>query len=87
MAAIPTPISDSEENTIVSLLKSLNISAQTFQHDLALTVEEQAVIVGGLNGTLTKNLFLRDKKHGLFLVTAKSTRDVNMKTVGTLTIW
>ena len=84
MAAIPTPINESEENTIVSLLKSLNISAQTFQHDLALTVEEQAVIVGGLNGTLTKNLFLRDKKHGLFLVTAKSTRDVNMKTVGTL---
>jgi len=80
----PTPIASDEENAIVQLLKELNISASTYQHDAALTVEDQAAIVVGLEGCLTKNLFLRDKKYGLFLVTAKSDREVNMKTVGNL---
>ena len=81
---MPTPIANDEENAIVSLLKELSITAPTYQHDAALTVEDQAAIVVGLDGCLTKNLFLRDKKYGLFLVTAKSDREVNMKTVGNL---
>lgn len=80
----PAPISADEENVIVSLLKELNITAPTYQHEESKTVEEQAVNVSALEGCLTKNLFLRDKKYGLFLVTAMSTRDVNMKTVGSL---
>ena len=66
--SVPVPISDGEELAI--------ITSPTFQ--------EQAVNVGALEGCLTKNVFLRDKKYGLFLVTIKSTRDVNMKTMGNL---
>ena len=74
----------SEQNAVISLLGQLKIDAKTYQHDAAFTVEEQAVHVGHLPGLLTKNLFLRDKKYGLFLVTTRSDRDVNMKTVGNL---
>lgn len=74
----------SEHNAVTSLLGQLKIDAKTYQHDAAFTVEEQSVHVGHLPGLLTKNLFLRDKKYGLFLVTTRSDRDVNMKTVGNL---
>ena len=73
-----------EQNAITELLSQLKLEAKTYQHDAAFTVEEQAVHVGHLKGSLTKNLFLRDKKFGLFLVTTKADRDVNMKTVGNL---
>ena len=73
-----------EQNAITELLSQLKLEAKTYQHDAAFTVEEQAVHIGHLKGSLTKNLFLRDKKFGLFLVTTKADRDVNMKTVGNL---
>jgi hypothetical protein len=41
-------------------------------------VEEQAAGVVGIEGKLTRNLLLRDKKHGTFLVTTwekRNTRD------------
>lgn len=75
---------DSELNVIITLLGELKIESKTYQHDAAFTVEEQAVHVGHLNGSLTKNLFLRDKKLGHFLVTTKADRDVNTVTVGNL---
>ena len=76
----------SEEKTsrVLQRLSELKIEATTYSHTEAFTVEEQAVHCAGFPGTLTKNLFLRDKKYGLFLVTCKATRDVNLKTVGTL---
>jgi prolyl-tRNA synthetase len=61
------------------LFQSLSLHPVTHSHPAAFTVEEQAVHVGHLEGTLTKNLFLKDKKYGLFLVTVLSTRDVNVK--------
>ena len=75
-----------EEKTSVVLAKlaALGLDSKTYSHEQAFTVEEQAVHCASIPGTLTKNLFLRDKKYGLFLVTCKSTRDVNLKTVGTL---
>ena len=79
-----TAADDSEFNSITALLTELKVESHTYQHDAAFTVEEQAVHVGHLKGSLTKNLFLRDKKYGLFLVTTKADRDVNMKTVGSL---
>jgi prolyl-tRNA synthetase len=62
-----------------ALLAELNIDAKTSSHAPAFTVEEQAEHVGSIPGTLTKNLFLKDKKHGMFLLTTLATRDVNMK--------
>ena len=73
---------EDEDNAILAKLKELSLDAATYSHPLAFTVEEQAVHVGGIPGTLTKNLFLRDKKYGLFLVTTRASCDVNMKTLG-----
>ena len=72
------------ENDVMQKLLDLKLESTTYAHELAITVEEQANIVGKLPGALTKNLFLRDKKYGLFLVTVGASRDVNMKTLGNL---
>lgn len=70
---------DEVDNLAISLLNQLGINCPTYAHASAFTVEEQAQFIGHLDGTLTKNLFLKDKKYGLYLVTVASTRDVNLK--------
>ena len=69
---------------LTAAFASLGLDCKSFAHAAAFTVEEQATHLEGLPGALTKNLFLRDKKHGLFLVTTKANRNVNMKSLGTL---
>lgn len=75
-----------EEKTslVLAKLASLSLEQTTFKHEAAFTVEEQAIHCKDIPGTLTKNLFLRDKKYGMFLVTCMASREVNLKTVGTL---
>lgn len=77
---------DVDNTGLFSLLESLQIDASTVSHAAAFTVEEQSLHVGSVikEGSLTKNLFLRDKKHGLFLVTVSASQEVNMKDLGTL---
>ena len=75
-----------EEQTreVLTKLASLNLAHITYKHALAFTVEEQTLACKDIPGTQTKNLFIRDKKHGLFLITTLATRDVNLKTVGSI---
>eukprot|EP01032_Pedospumella_encystans_P037217 gene37217-42154_t len=73
-----------ENEKLSSLFAELKINPKTSSHEAAFTVEEQAQFVGSIPGTLTKNLFLRDKKHGLFLLTVLADRDVNMKDFASL---
>ena len=75
---------DSEENAVLEQLSSLSLESKTYSHAAAFTVEEQTKEIAHLEGRMTKNLFLKDKKHGLFLVTAGFNREVNMKTVQTM---
>ncbi len=74
-------ISSDEENAVLTQLAGLSLSSKTYSHAAAFTVEEQTAAISHLEGSMTKNLFLKDKKHGLFLVTAGFNREVNMKTV------
>jgi prolyl-tRNA synthetase len=62
----------------------LSLKPKFYGHPAAFTVEEQAEHLSSLPGVLTKNLFLRDKKHGYFLLTAAADRNVDMKVVGKL---
>jgi prolyl-tRNA synthetase len=71
------------DSDLLAVFSELALNVITHEHQSAFTVEEQAIHVGHLPGTLTKNLFLRDKKHGLLLVTVQSTREVNLKSVAT----
>lgn len=50
-------------------LTSHGIQYTVHDHAAAFTVEEQASVVGHLPGVLTKNLFLKDKKFGFYLIT------------------
>jgi prolyl-tRNA synthetase len=68
-----------DNSSLFSLLAELTLNPTTTSHPAAFTVEEQAEHVRDIPGSLTKNLFLRDKKHGLFLLTVMADRDVNMK--------
>ena len=69
------------EESVLSKLAELKLNQSTIEHAAAFTVEEQTAAIGHLPGSMTKNLFLKDKKAGLFLVTAGFNREVNIKTL------
>ena len=67
-------------------LAQLGIETTTLDHPPVMTVAESADVTGHLPGVHTKNLFLRDEKRTLFLVTAPWERQVKInqlhKTLG-----
>eukprot|EP00752_Nemacystus_decipiens_P005650 g5113.t1 len=81
----PTLLDAFEEgNKATDKLKELGIEGALFEHQLAMTVQEQAKALGSITGEKTKNLFLKDKKAGLFLVTVRHDRPTDMKTLAKL---
>lgn len=60
-------------------LKELGIDFAQYEHPIVLTVEEQAKYVGQFNGALSKNLFLKDKKSRLYIVSALADTRVDLK--------
>ncbi|CAM9168399.1 unnamed protein product [Discosporangium mesarthrocarpum] len=73
-----------EENAALAKLAQLGVEYVTYAHRAANTVEEQMAVIGGLEGQKTKNLFLRDKKAGLFLVTVRHDRPTDTKILAKL---
>ena len=67
------------EGPLMDKLRVLGISAETHRHPPLRTVEESKALRGELPGTHIKNLFLRDKKRNLWLVTVLEDRDVDLK--------
>ena len=72
------------ENASLAKLQALGVAFKLYQHAEATTIEEQAQHVGHLPGVLTKNLLLRDKKIGTFLITALHDRPTDTKTLAKL---
>ncbi|RED51527.1 prolyl-tRNA synthetase associated domain-containing protein [Aestuariispira insulae] len=60
-------------------LDELDLDHDTISHAPVFTVEEAQAIREGQVGAHIKNLFLRDKKKNLFLVTALETSQVDLK--------
>ena len=60
-------------------LDSLGIKHATVKHPPVFTVEQAAKLRGQIAGGHTKNLFLRDKKHALFLVVALENAEIDLK--------
>lgn len=60
-------------------LARLGISQKTHAHEAVFTVAESASVKAALPGAHTKNLFLKDKKGALFLVTAKDDTRIDLK--------
>ncbi len=62
-----------------AFLDELGIATTTVSHPALFTVEESRALRGKVPGAHTKNLFLKDKKDSLFLVTVLEDADVELK--------
>jgi len=65
-------------------LAALGIRTTTVRHPPLFTVEESKALRGELPGGHVKNLFLKDKKDRMWLVTAQEDRAIDLKALGTL---
>jgi Ala-tRNA(Pro) deacylase len=63
---LPSP--DARENALYDRLRALGIEWIGYKHVPVFTVEEAAIVNASQPGGHTKNLFLKDKKGGLWLV-------------------
>lgn len=81
-----TAIGDFADNAIVQRLVELKLEHSVYMHELCVTAEELVakVPLPSDDETHTKNLFLRDKKHGNFLITLHPDTKVNTKDLGTM---
>jgi Ala-tRNA(Pro) deacylase len=61
------------------LLAALDIEVRTVRHPAVYTVEEAKRLRGDLPGLHVKNLFLKDRKGGLWLLVAREDRPVALK--------
>ena len=64
---------------LFAFLDSLGIVHKTVKHPPVFTVDEARALRGQLPGGHTKNLFLRDKKHALFLVVVGEDALIDLK--------
>jgi Ala-tRNA(Pro) deacylase len=64
-------------------LAALGIAVTTVAHPPPFTVEQSKALRGELPGGHTKNLFLKDKKDRMWLVTAEEDRGIDLKALGT----
>jgi len=73
MAATPTDL--------FTFLDRLGIAYRTVSHPPVFTVEEARTLRGQIAGGHTKNLFLRDKRGAVFLVTALEDAVIELKSL------
>jgi Ala-tRNA(Pro) deacylase len=66
------------EAALYARLTALGIGWKTYQHKPVFTVEEAAELYAGQPGGHTKNLFLKDKKDGLWLVVCRDELRVDL---------
>jgi Ala-tRNA(Pro) deacylase len=64
-------------------LAALGMAVTTVKHPPLFTVEQSKSLRGELPGGHTKNLFLKDKKDCMWLVTAEEDRPIDLKALGT----
>lgn len=62
-----------------AFLAEIGILTKTVAHPPLFTVEESRALRGEIAGAHTKNLFLKDRKGGLFLVVADEAATIDLK--------
>ncbi len=68
---------------LLGRLRELGIKTETVRHPPVFTVEEAKAQRGELPGSHIKNLFLRNKKGAMWLVTCLEDRQIDLKALGT----
>lgn len=66
------------EQELFSRLDALGIAHKTYEHIPVFTVEESQAACANIPGGHTKNLFLKDRKDGLWLVVAREELRVDL---------
>lgn len=66
---------------LFALLDQLDIEHRTVEHPPLFTVEESRALRGDIAGGHSKNLFVKDKKSRLFLVTARENARLDLKRI------
>jgi Ala-tRNA(Pro) deacylase len=64
---------------LLARLSALGIAHETHEHPAVFTVAESAPVKAAIPGAHTKNLFLKDRRGALFLVTAKDDTLIDLK--------
>ena len=64
---------------LFAALDALDIPYRTVEHPPLFTVEQSQALRGQIPGGHTKNLFLRYKKHSLYLVVAEEDAEIDLK--------
>jgi Ala-tRNA(Pro) deacylase len=67
---------------LIAKLEALGIKSHTIDHAPVFTVEESQKLRGELPGGHIKNLFLRNKKEEMWLVTVEENKRVDLKALG-----
>ena len=62
-------------------LATLAIKTDTLEHPPMFTVEDSKRLRGEIPGAHIKNLFIKDKKGSLFLISAIENTQINLKTI------
>ncbi len=75
-ARLPSP--ETREQALNARLRELGIAWQTYEHAPVFTVTESRALCVYIPGQHTKNLFLKDKKGGLWLVVAREDQRVDL---------
>jgi len=80
---IPRLLKDGSEpmasDALLKRCDDLGIAYSTLEHPPVFTVEEAKQVRGRVDGAHSKNLFLRNKKGKMWLVTCLEDRDVKLK--------
>jgi|SRR5208337_874867 len=66
---------------LLAYLDALSIETSTVEHPPLFTVENSQALRGDIPGGHTKNLFVKDKKSGLFLLVLGEATVVDLKRV------
>lgn len=69
---------DDREAALYERLRALNVAWKTYEHVPVFTVGEADAVHAQIPGGHTKNLFLKDKKGGLWLVVLRSDLRVDL---------
>jgi Ala-tRNA(Pro) deacylase len=65
--------------TLLATFDHMGIAHETIHHEALFTVEQSKTMRGEIDGAHTKNLFLKDKKGRMFLVTALESTVIDLK--------
>jgi Ala-tRNA(Pro) deacylase len=69
-------------DALLARLQELGIDSHTIDHVPVFTVDESKALRGQLPGGHVKNLFLRNKKEEMWLVTVEESKRVDLKALG-----